>query len=192
MRKTILIIICIICVLSANAQITRQNQDFEQVHLIDNRVAFIKEIDLQGITLEHAYNILREWGKQNYGKDPFISSIRYETKKNPEKKEILAKSRIELILPENSHRIREKMIMRYRVDGFIQDNKCILQITELSFLHENTKDTRLPRIIRAEDFITDDQLKVNDDLQELKTNTKKATIYFLNNLTRDFEKLFGY
>lgn len=192
MRKTILIIIGIICVLSTNAQITRQNQNFEQVYLINSKVAFIKEIDLKDISPEHAYNILREWGKQNYGKDPFISSVRYEAGKNPKKKEILAKSRIELILPENSRQVKEKMIMRYRIDGFIQDNKCILQITELSFLHENTKDTRLPRIIRAEDFITDTQLRVDDDLQELKINTKKAAIYFLNNLTRDFEKLFGY
>lgn len=188
MKKLLFIIIATLLTINATSQITRQNELFTNVILINNKVAFVKEVTVDEQTTKKNYGILKEWAKKNYGKDPFISSARYDDKKN----EILANSRIELILPENRFGVREKMVMRYRINGFLINDKCVLEITDLSFLHENSKDKKLPRVIRAEDFISDRSIAIDDDLKELRVNTKKSTLYFLNALGKEFEELFGY
>jgi hypothetical protein len=85
------------------------------------------------------------------------------------------------------------MIMRYRINGFLFKDKCVLEITEISYLYENSKKNKLlPRVMRAEDFITDKAIATEDELQEYKTNTQKSTLYFLNELSESFETQFGY
>lgn len=188
MKKLTLLIIALAYTLVSWAQVTRQDENFKTIPVIKNKIVFLKEVKLQEITPEEGYTKLKEWARENYGRDPFISSVRYDD----DKSEIVAKSRIELVLPENSQRIREKVVMRFRVDGFIFEDKCVLEISELSFLHDTAKDKNLPRFIRAEDFITDDNIAIEDDLQELKINLRKSTLYFLNTLGKDFEECFGY
>ena len=81
--------------------------------------------------------------------------------------------------------------MRYRVNGFLFQDKCVLEITDISYLYENSgKGNLLTRIIRAEDFITNDAIKASDGFQELKVNTSKSTLYFLNELNEDFENIY--
>lgn len=188
MKKLLFIIITALFSISATSQITRQNELFKNITFINNKIAFVKEVTVDEEAPKKNYNILKEWAKKSYGKDPFISSVRYDDKKN----EILANSRIELILPENRFGVREKMVMRYRINGFLINDKCVLEITDLSFLYENSKDKKLPRVIRAEDFISAQSIAIDDDLKELRVNTKKSTLYFLNALGKEFEELFGY
>lgn len=188
MKRILFFIICIISTVTVSAQITRQNELFKDVPVVNNKVAFVKEVKLQGKSTSENFEILREWAKVNYGKDPFISSVRYDARKN----EIVAKSRVELVLPENSQGIREKIIMRFRVDGFIFDDKCILEISDLSYLHENAKSKKLPRVIRAENFITNELIEEENPLRELRINARKSTLYFLNSLGKGFEEQFGY
>lgn len=159
------------------------------VPLVQGKIVFLKEIpSKKGISAEDNYNILKDWAKENYGKDPFISSVRYDAKNN----EIIAKSRIELLLPANSKGVREKMIMRYRINGFLFEDKCVLEITDITYMYQNTKgDKTLPKVIRGEDFITDDALRTSDHLEELRQNTRKSTLYFLNELTKEFESKFS-
>lgn len=189
MKRNLFILFLIILTGSLSAQITRQNELFKEVPILNNKVAFVKEVKFNnGKTAEENYAILREWAKVNYGKDPFISSVRYDARKN----EIIAKSRVELVLPENSLGVREKMVMRFRVDGFIFDDKCVLEITDLTYLHENAKNKNLPKVIRAENFITDYMIEEENSLKELRINARKSTLYFLNSLGKDFEEQFGY
>ena len=46
--------------------------------------------------------------------------------------------------------------------------------------------------MRAEDFITDKAISTEDELQEYKINTRKSTLYFLDELSKSFETKFGY
>lgn len=190
MARFTLYIICSFISLSGFAQVVRQGELFVNVSEIQGKIVFLKEIPTKkGISPDASYNTLKDWAKDNYGRDPFISSVRYDNRN----KEIIAKSRIELLLPPNASGVREKMIMRYRINSFIFDNKCVLEITDISYLYENTKgDKTLPRVIRAEQFITDKALKTDDNFQELRSNTRKSTLYFLNELTKLFEKQFGF
>lgn len=172
------------------AQVVKLGEQFIKVPVIDEKVTFMKEIPVkEGISESDNYKLLKEWATDNYGRDPFISSVRNDAAKQ----EFIAKSRIELLLPPNSKGVREKMIMRYRINGFLFKNKCVLEITEISYLYENSKVNRLlPRVMRAEDFITDKAVATEDGLQEYKINTRKSTLYFLDELSKSFESKFGY
>lgn len=190
MKKLIFYIICLFLPAICFSQIVKEGEVFEKVPHVDNKVIFLKEVSAKkDLSKDDNYKILRAWAIENYGKDPFISSIRHDQKNN----EFIAKSRIELLLPANSNGIREKMIMRYRINGFLFQDKCVLEVTEISYLYENSsKDKKLPRIIRAEEFITDDAIALVDEVQEFRVNTRKSTLYFLNELGKEFETLFGH
>lgn len=190
MNRLILLNICTLFSLIGFAQITRQGQIFTTIPVVDNKVVFIREVpQKKGLSSEASYNTIRDWAKNNYGRDPFISSIRYDAKNL----EIIAKSKVELLLPSNSNGVREKMIMRYRINVFIFQNKCVMEVTEISYLYENTKynSSTLPKVIRAETFISDNAVGIHDELRELRINTRKSTLYFLNELAKDFEKQIG-
>ncbi|WP_280645126.1 MULTISPECIES: hypothetical protein [unclassified Dysgonomonas] len=183
-------LICILLPSTAFSQVVKQGEKFSEVPLVEGKVTFLKEIpSKKEISKESNYAILKEWAIINYGKDPFISSVRHDEKNN----EFIAKSRVELLLPANSKGVREKMIMRYRINGFLFQDKCVLEITEISYLYENSKNnTLLPRVIRAEDFITDTAIGTQDNIQEYRENTRKSTLYFLNEIAKDFEDKFGF
>jgi hypothetical protein len=185
-----IILICILLPGMAFSQVVKQGEKFTEVPLVEGKVTFLKEIpSRKEVSKELNYAILKEWAIINYGKDPFISSVRHDEKNS----EFIAKSRIELLLPANSKGVREKMVMRYRINGFLFQDKCVLEITEISYLYENSKNnTLLPRVIRAEDFITDTAIGTRDNIHEYKENTRKSTLYFLNEVAKDFESRFGF
>lgn len=176
--------------ISCFSQVIKQGESFSTVPLVQGKVVFLKEVAAKkGFSSEANYNILRDWAKNNYGRDPFISSVRYDSRN----REIIAKSRIELLLPANAKGVREKMIMRYRINTFMFDDKCVLEITDISYMYQNTKgDKTLPKVIKGEDFITDAALDLNDELRELRINTRKSTLFFFNELSKDFERQFGF
>lgn len=191
MNRYLLIITYILFSVTGFAQVIKQGEKFLDVSEVEGKVVFLKEIQLkEPLAEEKNYQILREWARANYGKDPFISSIRYDNKNH----EIIAKSRVELVLPIDTKGVREKMIMRYRINAFLFQGKCILEITDLIYLYENAKSDKqpFPRMIRAEDFITDKQLEEIGGHLEFKQNTRKSTFYFLNELSKDLESKFGY
>jgi hypothetical protein len=172
------------------AQVVKLGERFTKVPVIEEKVTFLKEIPVKkDISIQANYKLLKSWATDNYGRDPFISSVRHDDVNN----EFIAKSRIELLLPANSKGVREKMVMRYRINGFLFQDKCVLEITDISYLYENSNKNRLlPRVIRAEDFITDKAIAVDDELLEYRINTRKSTLYFLEELSKDFEAKFGY
>lgn len=190
MTRLILYIFCSLISISGFSQVVKLGESFSDVPMVQGKVVFLKEIPAKkGFSTDANYNVLKDWAKNNYGRDPFISSVRYDTRN----KEIIAKSRIELLLPANTKGVREKMIMRYRVNTFLFEDKCVLEITDISYMYQNTKgDQTLPKIVRAEDFITDKALDINDILTELRSNTRKSTLFFLNELAKDFEKQFNF
>lgn len=192
MNKLIATIIGLLLTINLSAQIVYLNEDATKVSVVEGKVVFLKEIPApEGNTREANYKLLKDWAIKNYGKDPFISSVRVD----PRAKEIIAKSRIELVLPEGSNNEREKFVMRYRVNGYILDNRCVLEVTDISFLYQGVKEQRsksMPKVIRAELFITDDAIRKEDELKEIRDNTRKSTLYFINRLNKDFERAFGY
>jgi hypothetical protein len=152
------------------------------------KVVSEKELDLD-INNNSAYEILRMWARDNYGKDPFISSVRYDN----QGQFITAKSRIELLLPPDSKNVREKVVMRYRIDASIVNGKCIITFKEIAYLYENPlKPDLLPKISKAEELITDQALSLKDNRSELRSNIRKSTLYFITQTCQElYLKLHG-
>ena len=189
MKKYLILFLFIFSFSMSYGQIVKQGESFNTIPVVNGKVVFLKEIPLKkGFSKDANYELLKDWAKKNYGKDPFISSVRYDARNF----EIIAKSRIELLLPANSKGAREKMTMRYRVNGFLFQDKCVLEIRDITYMYQNTSgEDKLPKVIRAEEFITDDIIDANGDFQELKLNTRKSTLYFINELTEEFSSVLA-
>lgn len=184
MKQIYFILLCAFLPISVFAQIVKEGDVFTEVTEVEGKVIFIKEINLSE-EVDVAYPKLKEWGRENYGKDPFISSIRYDDRN----KEIIAKSRVELLLPPNTKNVREKVVMRYRLNAFLFQDKCVLEVKEISYMLDSSKKTASKKnVLRAEDMILESAIEAEESLKELKENTRKSTIYFLNELVKGLEK----
>lgn len=162
-----------------------QSAKFNDVAVVNAKVVFTKDImPAQRLSNGALYEKLNEWAVNNYGKDPFISSLRSD----PKNEQIIVKSRIELSLPANRG-TNEKMIMRYRINAMVRNGKYIFEITEISYLYENSNEKRLPKVIRAEDFITDGAQR-QDDLSDLRMNTRNRTLQYVNKMSENLDVVF--
>lgn len=192
MKKLTCFLVGVLNIINLSAQITKLHEDVKEVYVINGKVTFLKEVPApQKYSKSANFQSLKEWAKEQYGKDPFISSVRYDSKRN----EIIAKSRIELLLPPDSKNVIENFIMRYRVNGYIFDDRCVLEITDITYMYqkvEGYKSKSLPKIVKAEDFITDTAIARDDELTEIKINVRKSTLQFINQLNKNFEVVFGY
>lgn len=163
MKKLTCFLIGVFNVLILSAQITKLHEDVKEVHVIDGKVAFLKEIPSpEKYSRSANFQKLKDWAREEYGKDPFISSVRYDSRRY----EIIAKSRIELLLPIDSKNIQEKFIMRYRVNGYIFPDRCVLEVTDISYMYQKVNgdaSKSLPRVVKAEEFITDRTIAKDDE-----------------------------
>ena len=164
----------------AFAQIVKPGESFTDVYTFDGKVVFLKEIQLMDNLVEQNYLVVKNWMKKNYTGDPFNSSVDFKNKKH----KAHAVSRVELLLPENSKGMRESIIMKYTFDAFIMDDICVMEITNVSFLNKpKVNGNTLPDKIKAEDMITGLALTKADENEETRRNTKKSTLFFLNQLS---------
>lgn len=162
------------------AQELLQKDKFTYAPLFDNQVVLLKEIPLnKNIDVNKIFSKVKEWGKERYASDPLISNIRYDNTN----KEIIIKSKIELLLPENKNKVREKTVMSYHLNAFILNGKCIFEVKGISYKSGLTKPS-----MRAETTITQSALKRVDAQQELRGNIQKSTLYFFNELVESLEK----
>jgi hypothetical protein len=187
--KRVLFFITIFISFWANAQVPLFVEPFKNVPLENGKVVFRRELKLNSANEEANFEALRVWARDNYGKDPFISSVRYDRKNML----ITAKSRIELLLPLNSKNIREKIVMRYRIDVNLVGKQCTVVFREISFLYENPmKTTILPKISKAEAIISDQAITIQDEREELRANIRKSTLYFINQTCHElYSELLG-
>ncbi len=179
LKSTIICLLFLFTLLSGNsfAQDLLQNNKFTYAPLFDNQVVLMKEISLNNADPNKSFQIVKEWGKERYASDPLISNIRYDNTN----KEIIVKSKIELLLPENENKVREKVIMTYHLNTFILNGKCVFEVKGITYKLHNTKKS-----LKAEDTITQSSL-VSGPQQELRINIQRSTFYFLNELADSLE-----
>ncbi|GAB6011868.1 DUF4468 domain-containing protein [Viscerimonas tarda] len=169
----------------AFAQIVKTDEIFTDVYTFDGKVAFLKEIQVGDIPRDKSYLDLKRWFRQNYSGDPFNSSIDFSRKKYSAH----AVSRIELLLPENSEGISRKVIMKYTFNAFLMNGLCVVEVSNISYLNNpKVNKNTLPDKVKAEDMISDSALSVADANNEIRQNTRKSTLFFLNELSLSLEK----
>lgn len=188
MKKLALILLTILTPFCLFSQITKSNEWFEKVNTFDGKVVFVKEVKPQFDNLEKNYKLLKEWGRANFAKDPFNSSINYDDKNY----KITARSRIQLLFPENVKGVKESIIMKYRLDAFFTNNLCVVEITGISFINDaKANGNTLPQKINAEDLITDIALLREDTNKETRINARKSTLFFLNDLLNSLQNVLN-
>jgi len=188
MKKTLLLLLIILSPVLVYSQITKSDEVFRNVSVYAGKVAFIKEIQTPSANLDANFSTLRGWSKVNFDQDPFNSSVSYDTKN----KRISARSRIELLLPENKSGIREKIIMKYKFEAFFVDNLCIVEITSINYLNDaKANKNTLKQKIKAEDMITYEAVSIQDVNKETRSNVKDNTLYFFNDLIGSLQKAFN-
>lgn len=188
MKKTLLHILLLFCFVSAFSQVYKQGQLFRNVNLINGQVAFVKEITIPENMKTDAYFTLRSWGKSNYAKDPFTSSIAYSEKS----KEIIATSKIDFVLPDTENQKGEKVTMSYKLNAYIDPNNCVVEISDIKFSLSNAKKYEVAKTLSAENFVSNDALRINDALQSIRQDTKKYMLNYFNDLCINLERTFGH
>ena len=185
MKKILFIIGLAFSFLGLNAQTQFENV-FTSVPEVNGKVVFQQFVHTsQGLNEDQSYALLYKWGKDNYAGNPLLSGIRF----NDKDKSISVSSKIELLLPENSQGVREKMTMNYRFDANITNAGCVLKVRDVTYQNVREKGKSFfPSTSTAEDMITDSAINSNSENKELKTNLRKSTLYFLNELYNDLKK----
>ena len=188
--KRILFIISLVFSFSVvvNAQTEKENV-FTNVPEVNGKVVFQQFIHThQGLNEDQSYALLYKWGKDNYAGNPLLSGIRFIDKD----KSLSVSSKVELLLPEDSKGVRQKMMMNYRFDASISNAGCLLVIRDVTYQDVKDKGRNFfPRLIAAEDMITDKSVNSDSDTKELKANLRKGTLYFLNELYNDLKTVLS-
>lgn len=167
-----------------NAQTQKENV-FSSVPEVNGKVVFQQFIHSQGLNEDQSYSLLYKWGKDNYAGNPLLSGIRFDENE----RSVTVSSKVELLLPENSEGVREKMMMNYRFDANITNAGCVLVVRDVTFQSVKEKGKSFfPKTFAAEEMITNSAVNSSGADQELKTNLRKSTLYFLNELYNELKK----
>lgn len=185
MKKIIFTVLIFVSALT----LVKAQSVFTTVPVVNGKVMFQQFIHIdQELTPDQRYALLYKWGKDNYAGNPLLSGIRFDDKG----KSITVSSKIELLLPQNSDGVREKVIMNYRFDATITNAGCMLVVRDVTYQNsQSSKSSFFPKTFTAEDTITPTAISaVSGADKEFRTNTQKSTLFFLNELYSDLSKIF--
>lgn len=189
MKKSI-ILLSALFILTFNALGQNMEDDvFTTVTTISGKVVFQQFIHAnQNLSEDQKYAVLYKWGKDNYSSNPLLSGIRFDDKA----RSITVSSRVELLLAPDSKGNREKMTMNYRFDANVSTAGIMLTIRDITYLHENFQsgNSVFPKAYSAEEMITDSAINSDTNLRELRANTQKGTLIYLNKLYNELVKVF--
>ncbi len=186
-RKYIYLILALFVCNNLISQNIIQNDKFRDVVMFNGQVVFLKEISLKNKNTAQNFLDLKKWAQTNYGNDPIVSSLMIKGKD----KKIYCASKIELLLPANKQNIRERVVMSYKLDIFILEDKCVMEIKDIYYSFQNPGSTSsVKTTFNAEQMISDTALTLDDNLKELRQNTRITTLFFLNQLAGNLKNNF--
>lgn len=178
-KYSIILLFSLLTVFASKAQ-GFNDPVFTSVPVTNGKVIFQQFIHAdKALSEDQRYALLYKWGKDKYTGNPLLSGIRFDDKA----RSITVSSKAELLLAANKDGVREKMLMNYRFDASITSSGCMLVIRDITYQNVQGKESSFfPKAYSAEDMITDRVVNTQDDMQEVRSNTRKATLDFLNNL----------
>lgn len=82
------------------------------------------------------------------------------------------------------------MTMRYRFDTSVTNAGYMLVVRDITYQSEQSGSTSiLPKTYTAEQMITDQAVNTTDENRVLRSDTRKATLAFLNELYAELNDL---
>lgn len=175
-------------ILNTKGQNANENP-FQNVTIQNGKVVFQQFIHTsQNFLEDQKYAILYKWGKDKYSGNPLLSGIRFDDKA----KSITVSSKVELLLQPNKAGTREKMTMNYRFDAAVTAAGIMLTVRDITYLKEGSRSGSVvfPKAYSAEEMITDQAISSDSGLRELRSNTQKGTLVYLNKLYTDLAAAF--
>lgn len=164
-------------------------QVFTNVPLVNGKVVFQQYVHTDNaMTADQKYALLYKWGKDNFAGNPLLSGIRFDEKS----KSITVSSKVELILPADSQGERKKMLMNYKLESSITNAGCMIKVRDITYQNVDERGKNIfPKTVGAESCITDNAVNsAPADEKELRQNTRKSTLYFLNGLYGELKNVF--
>jgi len=185
-------IVTTILILIIGFQLKAQNrteQVFTSVPVTNGKVVFRQFIYTGSeLSLKQKYDLLCQWAKNNYTKDPYLISLRF----NNENLSITVSSKVEFILPENKGGKNTKMLMSYRFDASVTNAGCMFVVRDIYYEQADAKDSSSPIVAYpAEEMITNSAISSSTGEQkELRTALQQQTLTFLNALYNNLSGIF--
>jgi hypothetical protein len=161
-----------------------QNGGFTAVPVYEGQVVLMREITLKYVSdaTDVFYTRLKQWVKDNYSGDIF-STITYYDKDAS----VVVKSKVELLLPlMNEQNIGEKAVMSFHLYAFTKRGICTVQFSNIGYRLKETIPP-LSKKLKAEEFITDEAIRINDWYSKERATVRKSTLYYFNELTKKLE-----
>ncbi len=158
---------------------------FSSVPVVNGKVIFQQFIpNTDGANAAQQYARLQQWGKNRFQGKPLLSGIRYDDKG----RSVTISAGEELRLPANGG---GSVTMRYRFDTSVTNAGYTLVIRDITYQQSEQPGSTsvFPKTYSAEQMITDQAVSAAGAEKELRNNTRKATLAFLNNLYEELSAL---
>lgn len=184
--RVVLLSICIVWGLGTNVFSQRliQNQGFTTIPVSHGKAILMKEIKLNNKNIANGnYDRLKTWVKDNYTTDLVNSNIKYRHQDFT----VYVKSKVDLLLPllDVNHK-GAKALMDYKMSAFIENGKCVVIFSDISYKIRNTSPT-VDGKVKAEEFVTSEVLSRNDEYRAQRNEVQKGTLHYFNSLVKNLE-----
>ncbi len=167
----------------------RTEQVFTSVPVTNGKVVFRQFIYTGSeLSLKQKYDLLCQWAKNNYTKDPYLISLRF----NNDNLSITVSSKVEFTLPGDKEEKNKKMLMSYRFDASVTNAGCMFVVRDIYYEQSNTKgNSSSIETYSAEEIITESAIDSSTgEKKELKLALQKQTLTFLNELYNNLSSIF--
>ena len=176
--------ILIVCMLISGISRLAGQSDvvFITIPVVNGRVVFEQFILTdQELSANQKYATLRKWVKDKYTGSPLVSSIRFDDKNQS----VTVSAKTELA------GVPEKTVMNYRFDLSVDNAGCILVVRDITYQSPPKQgELSFPKVTTAEQTITDHAVNALGEEGRARSNIRKATLAFLNNLHKEVLDLF--
>lgn len=180
MKKYILVVSALIIGLS---QVEGQaDAVFTSVPVVNGKVVFEQFIITdQDMPAGQKYAAIQKWTKDKYSANPSVSGIRFDDKNQS----VTISAKTEL------PGVPGKTVMNYRFDLSVANAGCILVIRDITYQSTPAQGgSSFPKVVNAEQTITDQAVNAPGEEGQTRANTRKATLSFLNSLYKEVSGLF--
>lgn len=176
MKKTILFIYLLFPIISFVNLHGQTDGVFTSVPVVNGKVVFQQFIpNAEGVDAAQQYARLQKWGKNTFQRNPLLTGIRFDDKA----RSMTISSGEVLPVPV----LNGNITMRYRFDVSISNAGYMLVVRDITYQTEQTgTGSSIPKAYPAEEMITDQAVSVSDSNKDLRSNTRNATLAFLNDL----------
>lgn len=152
---------------------------FTNVPVVNGKVVFQQFVpNSEGASAEQQYARLQQWGRGKSQGNPLLSGIRFDDKGRM----LTISSGEELQLGSG------KVTMRYRMDASVTNAGYMLVVRDITYQSDQAGSV-IPKTHAAEQMITDQAVNASGDEREMKNNTRKMTLAFLNKLYEELSAL---